>query len=389
MYDQESASKPIRNILTRDFILCFLTFFSFLFAYFALIPTLPLYLARLGSQSGEIGFLVGIFSVASLFCRFLAGNTLSRYSEKNLMMFAALLFAVTFLACIILRPFWPFLAVRLFQGVTYAYLDTAVFAWLLRVAPPAYRGRLLGYFMLAPGLAMVMAPSFGMFLVNRFSFIVLFMSCMVLSLCALLFSGMLKAREIATPAAGSSTHNSSFVEHKIIVPAIVGFFYNFVLGSIMTFFSLYAIECGVPNPGYFFSAAAFTTIAGRFLAGKILDTWGNEKTILIFTLTSMAAMLILSFSRTLPMFIFVGLLWGVGAAYMFPVSMAYAMDYVGSSTGPAVGTFRAVMDLGIATGPMVMGMIIPTIGYPGMFLCLAVVCLVNLCYFQFYVRKRG
>jgi predicted MFS family arabinose efflux permease len=69
--------------------------------------------------------------------------------------------------------------------------------------------------------------------------------------------------------------------------------------------------------------------------------------------------------------------------------MAYAMDYVGSSTGPAVGTFRAVMDLGIATGPMVMGMIIPTIGYPGMFLCLAVVCLVNLCYFQFYVRKRG
>jgi MFS family permease len=114
---------------------------------------------------------------------------------------------------------------------------------------------------------------------------------------------------------------------------------------------------------------------------------GNEKIILVFTLTSMIALLILSFSRTLPMFIFVGLLWGGGAAFMFPVSMAYALDYAGSSGGTAVGTFRAVMDLGMALGPMVMGMIIPTIGYPAMFLFLAFICLINLCYFQFYVRK--
>ena len=103
----------------------------------------------------------------------------------------------------------------------------------------------------------------------------------------------------------------------------------------------------------------------------------------------MVAMVMLSFSRTLHMFISVGLLWGTGVAFIFPVSMAYALDHAGSSGGTALATFRALTDLGFAVGPMVMGIIVPITGYPAMFLCLAAICLINLCYFQFYVRKRG
>ena len=193
------------NLFTRDFVLGFLAYFVFLFACFALIPTLPIYLARLGSNEREIGVLVGIFSVSSLVSRLLVGGALSRYSEKSVMIFAALLFATTFPACIIFRPFWPFFVVRLFQGVAYACFDTAVFALIVKVTPPAYRGRALGYFMLAPGLATVMAPSFGMFLVNQFSFAILFLICMGVSLCSLLFSGTLKGLEMAKP--DSSAHD--------------------------------------------------------------------------------------------------------------------------------------------------------------------------------------
>jgi MFS family permease len=279
--------------------------------------------------------------------------------------------------------------VRLFQGVAYACFDTAVFALIVKVTPLAYRGRALGYFMLAPGLATVMAPSFGMFFLNQFSFAILFLICTGVSLCSLLFSGMLKGLEIVKPDTGTPKHNTFFFERKIVVPAMSAFFYNFVLGSITAFFSLYAIQCGMKNPGYFFSASALMVIVGRALGGKVLDAWSKEKIILTFTFTSMIAMAILSFSRTLPMFIFVGLLWGTGVAFIFPVSMAYALDYAGSSRGTALGTFRALMDLGMALGPMIMGLIIPVAGYRIMFLCLAIMCLINLCYFQFVVRKKS
>jgi len=69
--------------------------------------------------------------------------------------------------------------------------------------------------------------------------------------------------------------------------------------------------------------------------------------------------------------------------------MAYQLDYAGSSSGTAVGTFRALSDLGLALGPVLMGIIIPIAGYKAMFLCLAFISLINLSYFQFYVRKKG
>ena len=87
--------------------------------------------------------------------------------------------------------------------------------------------------------------------------------------------------------------------------------------------------------------------------------------------------------------IIVGAFWGIGGVFFVPMSMAYALEYTGSSDVAAVGIFRAISDLGLGLGPVVTGIIIPFTGYPIMFLCLALICLINMSYFQFYVRKKG
>ncbi len=386
--EQSAFPHSTRSIFTRDFVLAFLAFFAFLFAFFALVPTLPIYFARLRATESQIGILVGIYSFSSLASRLIAGGALLRCTEKRMMIAAALLFAASFLACMIVRPFWPFLVVRVFQGIAYAFFDTATFALIIKITPLPYRGRALSYFLLASGIATIIGPSFGMFLVNLSGFTTLFVLCALLSLCASFFPGILKGKVIAVPDTDASDHTTLFVEKKIVVPAISAFFYYFASGSVMAFFSLFAMQRGMKNPGYFFSAAAVTTVACRVVGAKIMDAWSKEKTILAFTATSMVALVLLSFSRTVPLFIFVGLLWGVGVAFIFPATMAYAFDYAGSSDGTAVGTFRILTDLGQAVGPMAMGAVIPFTSYPTMFLCLAFICLVNICYFQFFVRKR-
>jgi predicted MFS family arabinose efflux permease len=68
--------------------------------------------------------------------------------------------------------------------------------------------------------------------------------------------------------------------------------------------------------------------------------------------------------------------------------VVYALERGGSSTGPAMGTFTAITDLGFSLGPVIMGIIIHTTGYPVMFLCLALAGVINLSYFYFFVRKR-
>ena len=170
---------------------------------------------------------------------------------------------------------------------------------------------------------------------------------------------------------------------------MLSFMFSFSWGGLGAFFPLYAIQCEVKNPGHFFSAMAIVLIVARLTGGRILDTHSKEKVIPVFILTSMAALLILAFSKTLTMFIFVGMLWGVGAGFFPPVSLAYALEYADSSDGTAVGTYQAAMDSGFGLGPVIAGIIIPATGYRMLFVCLACVCILNLCYFHFFLKQRG
>ena len=238
-------------------------------------------------------------------------------------------------------------------------------------------------------LSSAMVASLSVFVLNEYSFAILSLGCTALSVCALVFSLKLKSGGTAKPMETPATGSSLFFEPKIIAPAMLSFMFSFSWGGLGAFFPLYAIQCEVKNPGHFFSAMAIVLIVARLTGGRILDTHSKEKVIPVFILTSMAALLILAFSKTLTMFIFVGMLWGVGAGFFPPVSLAYALEYADSYDGTAVGTYQAAMDSGFGLGPVIAGIIIPATGYRMLFVCLACVCILNLCYFQFFLKQRG
>ncbi len=389
MPDVEIDSRyTINNLLTRDFIFAFLALFSFLATIYALFPTLPVYLVKLDFSVREIGIVVGVYGASSLAFRFVVGGALLRYPEKNIMITGSLLALTSFLASVLFQSFWPFFVIRFLQGVALATLDTAALAFVIKIMPQAHRGQGMGYFLLAPTFALAVAPAFGMFLVNHFNFTTLFLTCAGVCVCAFLFSWRLKKDETFSPEADAATQRGLFFEPKIIVPAMMNFLQSFVWGALSAFFPLYAVKCGVLNPGYFFTAIAVMLLTGRIAGGRILDLYSKEKILLSVLIIYVFVMVLLSFSKSLPMFIFVGLLWGTGGAFFYPASIAYALEYADSSSGTAVGTVRAIMDLGLSLGPIVMGTVIPLTGYRAMFLCLAFICLVDLVYFYFYVRKK-
>jgi predicted MFS family arabinose efflux permease len=378
----------IQTVLIRAYVLCFLAFFSFLAASHALNPTIPIYLVRLGTFEREIGILVGVFGVASLLSRFFAGGLLRRYPEKLIMLWSATLFILVYLALILFRPFWPFFMARIFQGFAFACFDTAAISYVIRIIPPENRPQAISYLLIASPLSSALVASVSVLVLNEYSFAILLLGCTGLSICALLFSWKLKPEGTGRSREASTTGSGLFFEPRILAPALISFLFSFSWGGLAAFFPLYAIQCGVTNPGHFFTAMAVVLIVARLTGGKILDTYRKEKILPIFILISMAALLILAFSKTQPMFIFVGMLWGIGAGFFPPVSLAYALEYAGSSDGTAVGTYQAAMDSGFGLGPMITGIIVPLTGYAFMFLCLACICLLNVCYFQFYLRKR-
>ena len=140
------TTQTIQKILIRDFILCFFAYFAFSFVFNILIPTLPIYLSRLGSNEVEIGILIGSFAISSLVLRPFVGRALLKIPEKNFMIAGALLFALASVAYLFAPPFWPFLIVRVFQGIGYAFFHTASFTLIANISSEAHRGQSLSYF---------------------------------------------------------------------------------------------------------------------------------------------------------------------------------------------------------------------------------------------------
>jgi len=378
----------IPKVLTHDFILLFFAQFTFSFVFQSLIPTLPIYLSRLGSNEVEIGVLVGIFFFCALVLRPFVGKALSRTPEKKFMIAGSLLFALASIAYLFAPPFWPLLMVRVFQGIGFAFFHTAAFTLIANISPETHRGQSLSYFSLAMSVSGALGPSVGIFLINQFSFTLLFLACSGLSFCSLFITCRLGRRQVV-PLQNSSSDDGFLLSRKAIPPSVINSLSLFVWGALTAFFPLYAINHGMANPGLFFTTMAIMLILGRALGGKILDLYSREKVILPCLFIYVISMVLLTFSKTLPMFILVAAIWGIGNAFLAPALIADTLDRVGSSTGPAMGTFTAISDLGLTSGPVIMGIIIQWTSYPIMFLCLALVGIINLIYFYFFVRRKG
>ncbi len=378
-----------RKIWTRDFTLSFFAQVAFSSVFFTLIPTLPIYLSRSGATEAGIGVLIGAFSVSSLVLRPFVGRALLKVRERNFMIAGALLFALSSAAYLIAKPFWPFLIVRILQGIGLALFATASFTLVARISPEAHRGQSLSFFYLAINVAFALAPSFGMALMNRFDFSVLFVVCAGLSLAALFISLQLKGLDPDPP--GEILSKQPLLSREALPAGILAFMGSFIWGAVTAFFSLYALQKGVANPGLFFGALAITLILARGFGGKILDLYSREKIILPCIVAQILAMALLAFSSSLPFFILVAVIWGLGNAFYYPTLVAFSIDLAGSARGPAIGTYMTLSDFGIGIGSVVMGMVLHLTNYTVMFLCLSFMGVVDLLYFYYFVirgRKR-
>jgi MFS family permease len=374
--------------IKRDFVLSFFSQFAFSSAFCILIPTIPIYLLRFGAKEGEIGFLVGIFSISSLILRPFVGRALLRIPERNFMIAGTLIYVVSSLGYLFAPPFWPLLIVRAFHGIGLALFSTASFTLLANITSETNRGRLVSYFYLSFNTAFALGPYFGMLFINRFNFTVLFLVGTGLSLGSFLMTTKLSKREVI-PLENISRKFQPFLSREALPPSIIAFMLNIIWGSLSAFFPLYALRHGIANPGIFFIFLASTLFLGRIFGGRILDIYNREKVIMPCFILIVIAIAILVFSTTLAMFILAAVILGAGWALLYPFLMIHAIEKAGSAQGPAMATFTALGDLGAGLGPMIMGLILEWMGYPIMLSCLILTAVINFLYFYYSIAKKA
>lgn len=377
-----------QKIFTREFAIISIAQFAFASGFHLLLPTLPIYLSRLGSLEAEIGVLIGAFGVFGLFLRPFIGRALLRVPERNFMILGALVYVLSPIGYLLAPPFWPFFMVRCFHGIGMAFFTTSSFTLVAKISPEAHLGQSLSYFYLAVNIGSALAPYFGMVLINRFNFAALFLVSTGLSLCCLFITTKLGKRKIE-PLPNLSIQDQPFLSREALPASIMILMASIVWGAVITFFPIYALSHGITNPGLFFGVMSIMLILVRSLSGKILDIYSRETVILPCLILYIISMVILAFSTTLEMFILVAMIFGIGNAFLYPILMVHALDHAGTSRGQAMGTFTAAVDLGIFVGSVMMGIVLQLTNFMVMFLCLALTSVINLLYFHISIRKKG
>jgi MFS family permease len=375
------------KVISRDFILSLLVQFMSSLVLCILIPALPIYLSRFRAREAEIGLLVGVFSIASLILRPIVGRALLRTPERKFMVAGAFLYVFASIAYLLAPPFWPLLTARVLHGIGLGLFSTAIFTLVARITPETHRGQLISYFYLSGNLAFALGPYFGVLLINRFSFVVLFSVCAGLSLGSLYITLKLGKRDVLSPA-DQPFKVQTLLTRAAIPPAVIAFMLNVIWGTLSAFIPLYALERGISNPGVFFIFLAITLILGRTLGGRLLDIYDRKRVIFPCLITIVLSLVLLIFSTTVPMFILVAVVLGAGWAFVYPSLMIFAIEQAGPAQGPAMGTFTAIADLGAGIGPMIMGTVLQWAGYPVMFSCLAFTGILNFFYFYFVIGKK-
>jgi MFS family permease len=347
--------------------------FAFYVSFFLLLPTLPLYLRRLGASDTAIGIVMGCFAVTSMLLRPWTGWGADRWGRWPFMMAGAAVFALAPLGYAVSAGVLTLVAVRLLHGAGMALYPTAAMAMVADVAPPARRGEFMGLFGAAGSIAMALGPIGGGAVLDRLGFPSLFTMAAVTGLLAL---GLVLAtpETLTAPAAARFTLRSTLSGAALGPSLIVGCL-MLTYGALVTFLPLHAARIGV-NPGVFFLVYALALTVARGPAGRLSDRFGRAPVAATGLAVAAGALAVLALSEGALTLAVVGALYGLAGGIAQPALVAWCVDVVvPADRGRAMGTFFTVLELGIAIGAMASGMAVARWGFAATFLATAGVAL--------------
>jgi MFS family permease len=344
------------------------------FAYFTsvgmLFPVLPRFVrGPLGGSDTSVGIVVGVFSLSALLLRPIAGRVGDLRGRRLLILVGAGTAAVSMAAYSLAQSIPLLMLLRLVTGSGEAFMFTGVATSVSDMAPPTRRGEAFSLFSLAVFSGLAAGPTLGEATLNRWGFTWVWLAAGGCAAVAALLG-------LSTPDTRPQTYStpSGLINRKAVIPGIVFASSAFGFAGYSSFVPLYALQLGLPGSRQLFALHSIIIVAVRSLGARLPDRVGVAKMANASLLLSVVGLLILGAVRN-PTGLMVGTaLFALGQSLLFPALLSLVIEQVQpSQRAAAIGTFTAFLDLSFGIGPVGLGLVAHSFGYPSVFLASAVI----------------
>ncbi|MGI6221136.1 MAG: MFS transporter [Coriobacteriales bacterium] len=369
------------KLWSRTFIVLMgVNFCSALSFYLVMVEITEFTIDTYGVSHGMAGLMVSVYVIAALVTRLLFGSRIDSWGVKRALVIGTGVNVICMGLYLVPMAFGLLMAVRIAHGFSFAIMSGSAAAGAALVIPRGRYGEGIGYFSMMQALATGVGPFVAILITSLSgSYSTMFTVATVIAVLALASLALLDIPRVEQQGSPVATRpdprrtRRSLLQKSAIPLGVVLFLCYLGYSGILSFLTLYAEELELEKmASLFFVVYAATILLTRPPVGRRVDRKG-ENSIIYWCFASLAVgFVVLALASNGAMLLASAALAGFGIGATQSITQAViARDTPPDELGRANSTFFMSMDLGTGIGPLVIGGIIPFIGYGGGYLVLA------------------
>lgn len=378
-----------KSIWNRDFILLTLSNFLLCLTYYALISTLPIYLAEnLHAGKSAIGIVLAAYTIASVTVRPVSGFALDKFGRRLILLSSLILYSTLFIGYIFAVSISLITVLRFMQGLGWGASTISGTTMAVDIIPAEKRGEGIGFYSLSTTIGMSAGPVIGLFLVHQGSYTIMF-ECMVLfSALAIVCAGLVRVSQTTNRLSHMKLNVHNIFEPRAVLTSANLLIIMTAYGGLLSFVALYGKEAGVHNTSVFFLIFAAGIAISRITVGKTFDKSGPSLILTTCLLLDIIGFLVLALFKTPVGYFISATLIGFGNGVVFPVFQTMVNNLAEPAhRGAANSTLYTALDLGMGGGMILTGLIAEHTSLSVAFICCALICAAGLTLFRYKVLE--
>jgi MFS family permease len=383
-----------RDRLPREVRVLAYAAFMIAIGYGVVAPALPAFARSFDVSVTAASAIISAFAVSRVLFAPVSGRIVGRMGELRVFCGGLLIVAMSSAACALATDYGQLLVFRAAGGLGSTMFTVSAASLLVRISPPALRGRASGAWATGFLLGNVAGPVLGGGLIADSLRAPFLAYAGVLVLTVAIAGGLLRGRVGARPTAVQATAATVTFATVLRLPAfraaLTSNFVNgwMVYGVRVALVPLFVVEVlRRPDSWSGVVLAAFAAGTGTTLlaGGRWSDRRGRRLPILVGSAVVAITSLWLGLCSTTTELVVASLLSGIGTGLMSPPVNAAVTDVIAANGrnangGTALAGFQMVGDVGAIIGPVLAGMIVEGAGYAAAFATTAAIAVVSFGY---------
>ena len=366
----------------RNYIAVCAANFLLFFAFYLLLPMLPLYLRdTFCSNKQMIGIILSGYTITALLIRPFGGFIVDSFPRKQVLLACYFLFFIFFAGYIIAGTVLFFAIIRSLHGFAFGAVTVANSTMAIDVLPSSRRNEGIGYYGVSNNLAMAIGPSISMYLYDHhIDANVIFTISLIAAAIGLFCNATVKAPAKEQNKGKQPISLDRFILTNATPEVLMVMFFSFAYGILSTYLAIYGKdEIGIEGgSGLFFTILAIGLISARIISAQWVKQGKLTLNIGVGMVVTIIGFIIFTFWRETIGFYLSAMVLGIGYGAMCPSFQAVFVNLAHNNRrGTANSTYLTSWDLGLGIGVLLGGAIAQRLSYHDAYIIAVAICFIG------------